>query len=186
MAKRKLGLWVCVIIITFLLAILGFRFIAGYYPLSDLFYKIHYANLNKKERLDDIVIDKDFKFHERHYSISKEITSHYHLPHFLILRFEGNIAPLVIESNVSIELKVFRKGKLVYSTVTTGGENLFQRDTKGKPLGVSALSITEIPFPLAWKVYENITFEITVLEADEELHEYIDRASLLLFPNIML
>ena len=186
MTKRKSRFWVCIIIVTCLLAVLSFKIFTGFYPLPDLVYKLYYASQNEKERLDDILIDEDFKFYEKGYSVSRKITSDYPLPHFLNLSFESDLAPFNIESNLSLELKIFRKGRLVYNLVTTGGEKLFQRDKKGKLLGVSAIAITEIPFPLLMKAYKDITIEIEVLEDDEDLHQYIDKASLLLFPNIKI
>ena len=174
------------VFLTIALLFVGFRLFTGYYPLTDLAYKLHYANKNNKRRLDEIIICDNFKFYEKGYSISKKVSSPYPLPHFLILRFESNVAPVEIESKISMKLQVFRKEKLVYSTITKNGRNLFERDSDGNVLGVNAICITELPYPLKRKKYKNLTINITILEPDEDLHRYVDNASLLLFPNIKL
>jgi ABC-type Fe2+-enterobactin transport system substrate-binding protein len=94
------------------------------------------------------------------------------------------LKPISIEAKISLKIEVFRKNKLVYSTVTKNGDTLFKRDKKGNLLGVQSINILELPFPLKWKAYKDIRFEITVIEADEELHQCIDKASLFLFPEI--
>lgn len=167
-----------------MVVVVCFRVFAGYYPLPEIVYRLYYANQHDGERLDNIKIDGDFRFHERGYSVSREISSPYPLPHFLILQFDSGIAPISIETKISLKIEVFRKNKLVYSTVTKNGDTLFKRDKKRNLLAVQSINILELPFPLKWKAYKDIRFEVTVIEADEELHKYIDKAALFLFPDI--
>jgi len=183
MKAKKISILVFLTIVLFLV---GFRLFTGYYPLTDLVYKLYYANLNDEEPLDAVEIDGDFKFYEKGYFISQEVSSPYPLSHFLILRFESDIAPMEIETTISVKLEIFREGKQVYSTITKKVKKLFERDAKGLQLGVNGIGLAELPFPLKRKTYEDITIEITVLEAAENLHEYVDKGSLLLFPNIQL
>jgi len=185
MNKKAIKFILSTITIT-IFAVVCFRLLAGYYLLPSIVYQLYYTIQNDKEHLDNIEIDDDFKFYQKGYFVTREISSPYSLPHFLILHFESDIAPINIKPQISIKLEVFRKDKLVYSTVTKGGHNLFERDKRGNPLGVNAINISELPFPMEWKAYKDIRIDITVIEADEEMHKYIDKASLFLFPDIML
>lgn len=185
MRKTKKVFLLLLVLITVLLAFIGVRVFAGFYPLPDLVYKLYYANQNDKERLSEVEIDDNFAFYEEGYSVLRKVSSPYPLPHFLILHFNSTV-PMEIESKLRIKLEIYRKDKLIFSEILENGYNVFERDIKGKPVGVCAISITELPFPLKWKSYKNLTVEIKVLNADEALHKYVHKASLILSPDITL
>ena len=64
--------------------------------------------------------------------------------------------------------------------------NNYDYDTNGKPSKLYAFEFIQIPFPLKAGAYKDIRVQVTVIEADSELGNYIDSAILSLVPNLRL
>jgi len=185
--RRFIGILICLLVAITLYGVMVL--VKGYYPIPMLIKTVYYINaVESGKKLERAVVDLNFKFFEEGYSVSKKIEKSYPLPHLLILvpsKFTDSL-PLDFVFKGEFEIKIFREEELVYRKTTNGAINYCKHGQDGKPSQFYYFQISQLPFPLGGKAYENLTVKVTVLKTDLDLSRYIDTAGLYLAADLRL
>lgn len=179
--KNKLIWWFSALLILAFSIITGwfFRFknTRGYYPFPMVARIFYYGN----KKIESTIIDKNFNFSKKDYSVSKVVTSPYPVPHQLILNLvdkEKEMENYWFKGVIKIDIT--RKGELIYSKTTKGAANFISSK------GIYAFGLTTLPFPIDDGMYKDLRIKITVIKPDTELPEYVKSAEMILGVDLRL
>lgn len=164
--------------------------VKGYYPFP--FRQLYYV-----WRFDqgvsfggpENIIDTNFMFHIKEYSVSKEIKSSCPVPHILAIALKSDtlLLPLDYKFQGKLHVQIYRQGKLIYDEVTSEAINRYEHETQNRmPSKIYAFDLLKIPFPLKGKAYKDIVVQVAVLNPDTELLKYTDSVILSMVPDLRI
>lgn len=185
--NRKISVLSLLLVVLLLYVIVAM--IKGYYPMPfrKLYYVVQFDRGIPASGPDNI-IDPNFMFFEEGYSINKEIKELSSLSHILVLSFQKPHTSIPLDSRFhgKLRIDIYRKEKLVFTGTISNALNKYEYDNQGRASKLYAYELLAIPFPLKGKAFKNINVQVTVLEADKELLNYIDSAILSVVPDLRL